>query len=259
MKQKLDALYKRYNTIADITDPVHFPHSCTDDTDKEIAAFIAAIFAYGSVSQIRNSLVKISNVFGGHPVDFLTTSTEDSLRDSVEGIYHRFYSEEDVSNLFISLKNVLEQHGSLQNLFKHGLVKNNLRQAITLFNDRMLIDASSRLGKTSNGLRFMFPDARKGSACKRMNLFLRWMVRKDNVDFGIWDCLAPSELIIPVDTHIAQVARLLKFTQRKPQDWQMAEEITAELRKFDVNDPVKYDFALCHIGIEKKTNQLFLE
>lgn len=259
MKQKLDALYKRYNTIADISDPVHFPHSCMDDNDKEIAAFIAAIFAYGSVSQIRNTLVKISNVFGGCPVSFLLANNDDAIRDSTGGIYHRFYTEDDVYNLFLSLKKILEKYGSLQNLFKLGVVKNNLRYPITLFHDRILSEASSGQGKISNGLRFMFPDARKGSACKRMNLFLRWMVRKDNVDFGIWDCLDPSELIIPVDTHIAQVAQLLEFTRRKQQDWQMAEEITAALRKFDVNDPVKYDFALCHIGMEKKSNQLLME
>ncbi len=97
----------------------------------------------------------------------------------------------------------------------------------------------------------MFPLPEKGSACKRINLFLRWMVRKDELDFGFWDFISPSKLIIPVDTHIARIAISLKLTTRKNVSWQMAEEITSNLGKFDPVDPVKYDFALCHIGIRK--------
>lgn len=105
----------------------------------------------------------------------------------------------------------------------------------------------------------MFPLPEKGSACKRMNLFLRWMVRKDELDFGLWTCLSgrqdeipTSKLIIPVDTHIARICKQLKLTKKKNVSWKMAEEITNNLKKFDPNDPVKYDFALCHIGMRKQ-------
>jgi len=106
-------------------------------------------------------------------------------------------------------------------------------------------------GNFSNGIKFMFPLPQKGSACKRMNLFLRWMVRNDELDFGLWNEIKPNKLIIPVDTHIAKICKQLKLTKRKNVNWKMAEEITGKLKRFDPVDPVKYDFALCHIGMRK--------
>ncbi len=103
----------------------------------------------------------------------------------------------------------------------------------------------------SRGVRFMFPDPLKGSACKRQNLFLRWMIRNDELDFGLWKEIPTSKLIVPVDTHIAQISKKLQLTKRENVSWKMAEEITNNLKKFDENDPVKYDFALCHIGMRK--------
>jgi uncharacterized protein (TIGR02757 family) len=115
----------------------------------------------------------------------------------------------------------------------------------------MLSAAESYTGKgdVSSGIKFMFPDPESGSACKRMNLFLRWMVREDELDFGLWKGMRADQLIIPVDTHIARIAQKLKLTRRKNISWHMAEEITENLKRFDPNDPVKYDFALCHIGM----------
>jgi uncharacterized protein (TIGR02757 family) len=103
----------------------------------------------------------------------------------------------------------------------------------------------------SAGIKFMFPRPELGSACKRMNLFLRWMVRKDELDFGIWNEIPSDKLVIPVDTHIARICQLLKLTKRKNVSWKMAEEITENLKRFDPADPVKYDFAICHIGMRK--------
>ena len=103
----------------------------------------------------------------------------------------------------------------------------------------------------SIGSKFMFPVPEKGSACKRMNLFLRWMVRKDDLDFGLWREIHTSKLVIPVDTHVARISRSLRLTKRKNVSWKMAEEITEKLKKFDPEDPVKYDFAICHIGMRK--------
>jgi uncharacterized protein (TIGR02757 family) len=105
--------------------------------------------------------------------------------------------------------------------------------------------------KVSSGLKFMFPNPAKGSACKRINLFLRWMIRKDELDFGLWNEIPTNKLVIPVDTHVAKISASLKLTKRKNVSWQMAEEITENLKKFDPVDPVKYDFALCHIGMRK--------
>lgn len=258
MQNKLDELYSRYNKIGDINDPVNFPHACISDSDKEIAAFIAAIFAYGSETQIRNTLQKIALVTENKPAQFLTEHDDDSLRDIVTGIYHRFYSEEDVFRFFLVLKQVIQEEGSLENLFMKCQVKNDLRLSIAGFHEELGSIAQNYGRGNTPGIKFMFPDARKGSACKRTNLFLRWMVRKDNVDFGLWECLSSAELIIPVDTHIAKVSQLAGFTTRKQADWKMAEEITASLRKYNYSDPVKYDFSLCHLGMEKNT-EIFLK
>ncbi len=129
----------------------------------------------------------------------------------------------------------------------------NLKLEISAFSKEMLSTALSvnNLKELSNGLKFMFPLPEKGSACKRANLFLRWMVRKDELDFGLWNDIPSGKLIIPVDTHIAKIARQLKLTSRKVVSWKMAEEITEKLKIYDPDDPVKYDFALCHIGMRK--------
>jgi uncharacterized protein (TIGR02757 family) len=148
---------------------------------------------------------------------------------------------------------VYHEFGSLKKLFLSGYQETdpNTKNAITIFSNFLLQQAQNEIGSLSRGLKFMFPLPEKGSACKRMNLFLRWMVRKDELDFGLWDEIASSKLIIPVDTHVARICKQLKLTKRKNLSWKMAEEITENLKKFDSDDPVKYDFAICHIGMRK--------
>ena len=123
-----------------------------------------------------------------------------------------------------------------------------MKKSISDFSKKICDFAKGERG-ISHGIKFMFPDPMKGSACKRMNLFLRWMIRKDELDFGLWNEIPTSKLIIPVDTHVAQICKKLKLTNRKNVSWKMAEEITEKLKQFDENDPVKYDFAICHIGM----------
>jgi len=148
---------------------------------------------------------------------------------------------------------VYNEFGSLKKLFLSGYQEtdSNTKNAIANFSDFFLQTALNEFGVLSRGLKFMFPLPEKRSACKRMNLFLRWMVRKDDLDFGLWNEISTSKLIIPVDTHVARICKQLKLTKRKNVSWQMAEEITDNLKKFDINDPVKYDFAICHIGMRK--------
>jgi uncharacterized protein (TIGR02757 family) len=146
-----------------------------------------------------------------------------------------------------------KEFGSLKKLFLTGyqVTDSNTKNAITNFSNYFLQKAQSKFGSLSRGIVFMFPLPEKGSACKRINLFLRWMVRKDELDIGLWKGIPTSKLIIPVDTHIARICRKLKLTKRKNVSWKMAEEITNNLKKFDPDDPVKYDFAICHIGMRK--------
>jgi uncharacterized protein (TIGR02757 family) len=168
---------------------------------------------------------------------------------------HRFYSSRDIDDFFILLKNVYSQYDSLKDLFLSFYKDDsrNLKEEISCFSNYFLNsykEINSR-EELSLGIRFMFPLPAVGSACKRMNLFLRWMVRKDELDFGLWNEIPASKLIIPVDTHVANICRRLKLTKRKNVSWRMAEEITKKLKKFDPEDPVKYDFAICHIGMRK--------
>lgn len=142
----------------------------------------------------------------------------------------------------------------LKNLYSTFYHKDHLtiKNSLSTFSNHLINTAKEFNGENlSLGIKFMFPLPELGSACKRMNLFLRWMVRKDELDFGLWNEISTGKLIIPVDTHVARICRTLKLTKRKNVSWAMAEEITGNLKKFDSSDPVKYDFAICHIGMRK--------
>ncbi len=252
LKKKLDSHYESFNGLQLKPDPLQFPHLFEEEKDIEVMAFIASVFAYGNVKQIINSLNKFLLLGNNKPYDFIKNFTAKEL-DQQYSLIHRFYSETDVKKLFFLLHNAYEEFGSLKNLFLTGYFKNdpNLQNAITNYSNYFLQKCKLELGEISRGIIFMFPLPEKGSACKRMNLFLRWMVRKDELDFGLWSEIATSKLIIPVDTHIARICKQLKLTKRKNVSWKMAEEITENLKQIDPDDPVKYDFALCHIGMRK--------
>ncbi len=214
-------------------------------------AFIASVFAYGNVKQIINSLNTFLLIAKNQPYEFISNISAN--KNLPTNFVHRFYSTKDILHLFQLLNLAYDEYGSLKNLFLSGYnsEEENLKNAITKFNHYFLTKARKEFKKLSRGIVFMFPLPEKGSACKRMNLFLRWMVRKDELDFGLWSEIPTSKLIIPVDTHIARICKQLKLTKRKNVSWKMAEEITDNLKKFDPDDPVKYDFAICHIGMRK--------
>ncbi|MCK4395712.1 TIGR02757 family protein, partial [candidate division WOR-3 bacterium] len=170
-----------------------------------------------------------------------------------QGIGHRFIKGNDISCLVNTLHFVLKEYGSIENLFMQYFTKeNNLRKSLEVFTKNIReIYSRNNSDFCERTLRFMLPSPEKGSACKRMNLFLRWMVRKDEIDLGIWKGIKKNELIIPLDTHIARISKSLGFTKRKTLGWNMASEITENLKKFDPLDPLKYDFALTRIGMLK--------
>jgi uncharacterized protein (TIGR02757 family) len=252
LKRKLEYHYKKFDANQIFPDPLIFPRKFKVETDIEISAFISSIFAYGKVVQILNSLEKIHNLIGNSPTEFFQNFDEKQHKDFFKTFKHRFYSGSDVKQLFKILKYILEEYESLKHLFLlyHFDQDKNIKNSL-LFFSKNLIEISDRVGDSSNGIKFMFPNPFSGSACKRMNLFLRWMVRKDELDFGIWKAVRKNQLIIPVDTHVARISQNLGLTKRKNVSWQMAEEITESLKKFDAEDPVKYDFAICHVGMRK--------
>jgi uncharacterized protein (TIGR02757 family) len=252
LQKKLNYHYRAFDKATIEPDPLQFPHLFNEEKDIEVMAFIASVFAYGNVKQIINSLNKFLFVCNNKPYDFIKNF---SIKKSepLFSFSHRFYTYNDINKLFHLLKLVYQEFDSLKNLFMNGYTDSdaNVKNAITIFSNFFLERIEKESGEISNGVKFMFPLPEKRSACKRMNLFLRWMVRKDEIDFGIWNEIPTSKLIIPVDTHIARICKQLKLTKIKNVSWNMAEEITNNLKKFDPEDPVKYDFALCHVGMRK--------
>lgn len=246
LKDTLNKHYKEFNKSKISPDPLQFLHLFTDQKDIEVMGFIASVFAYGNVTQIINTLNKFLNLSDGKPYRYIV-NYKNSNKIS---LIHRFYSAKDVNDLFILLNQSYKEFSSLKNLFLsfYNPADENLKNAISGFSDYFLKGYKE---KPSLGIRFMFPLPERGSACKRMNLFLRWMIRKDELDFGLWNEIPTSKLVIPVDTHIARICKKLRLTKRKNVSWKMAEEITKNLKKFDPIDPVKYDFAICHIGMRK--------
>ena len=252
LKQKLEYHYIAFDKTKLEPDPLQFPHLFEDEKDIEAMAFIASVFAYGNVKQIINSLNKFLLICDNKPLSFIKNYSvkKSQLNDSLA---HRFYTSDDVNQLFHLLNLAYKEFGSLKKIYLsvYNESDKNVKNVITNFSKFFLEKAKTEFGKVSNGMRFMFPLPEKGSACKRMNLFLRWMVRKDELDFGLWEEIPTSKLIIPVDTHIARICKQLKLTRKINVSWKMAEEITDNLKKFDPADPVKYDFAICHIGMRK--------
>jgi uncharacterized protein (TIGR02757 family) len=252
LKYKLDYHYKAFDRTQLEPDPLQFPHLFKDEKDIEVIAFIASVFAYGNVKQIISSLQKFLTIADNKPFSFIQNFDNAGAAKEFSFV-HRFYSTKDIIQFFHLLKLAYSKFDSLKNLFLLGYneADNTTKNAITNFSNCFLDKAQKEFVELSRGLIFMFPLPEKGSACKRMNLFLRWMVRKDELDFGLWREIPTSKLIIPVDTHVARICKQLKLTKRKNVSWKMAEEITENLKKFDANDPVKYDFAICHIGMRK--------
>jgi len=253
LKQKLDYHYNSFDRTKLEPDPLQFLHLFDDERDIEIVGLLASIFAYGNVKQIENTLKKLILIFNDKPYLFVKNFSTNNDAVKLSGIKHRFYTEDDIIKLFEVLGNEIRKHKSIKQIFLQGynFSDYNVKNGISDFSNHFLNSFKSTFGEFSNGIKFMFPLPEKSSACKRMNLFLRWMVRKDELDFGLWYEIPTNKLVIPVDTHIARICKSLKLTKRKNVSWQMAEEITKNLKKFDEIDPVKYDFAICHIGIRK--------
>lgn len=253
LRQKLEFHYNAFDRSKLKPDPLEFLHLFTDENDIEIVGLIASIFAYGNVKQIENTLQNINLILAGKPFGYVQNFSLNTDVEKLKHIKHRFYSEDDVLKLFIILNKEINSKERLKNIFFDGYNNSdqNIKSAISKFSNYFLKSFQKSFGGISRGIKFMFPLPEKNSACKRMNLFLRWMVRKDELDFGLWNEIPANKLIIPVDTHVARICKELKLTSLKNVSWKMAEEITNNLKKFDPLDPVKYDFAICHIGIRK--------
>ncbi len=248
LREALEGTLRAYGSADPASDPVRFPRRFADRGDQEVAAFLAASFAFGNVAQIHAFLERLFRALGPSPRAAMM-APRPAFPSRITGLSHRFISGDGVGRFLLSVRSVLLEHGSLEALYAQGMdgTGNCARDRLAVFLDAFREAWGSGLPREGA---FLFPDARRGSACKRHNLFLRWVVRGgDGVDLGIWTVLSPRHLVIPLDTHMARLGRWLGLTTRRSPGWRMAEEITEAFRAVCPEDPVRFDFALTRIGI----------
>ena len=242
LKQQLDELVLKYETKDFIKDdPIQFPHRFKNSKDIELAGFIASMFAFGNRKVFIKKLEELFNLFQNEPVNFI----ENFERKSLKGFNYRFAKEADVEEIFLVLKKLYSSNSTLEDLFKYGYKTKDFHQMLKVITDYFYSNMEN-----SFGAKYLIPDANKNGAMKRVNMFLRWMVRDGKVDLGIWKFLDKSELLIPLDTHVARISREINLLKRNSNDFKAVKELTNELKRFDKNDPVKYDFAMFGYGID---------
>ena len=259
LKNTLDALYAARSQQHLQNDPLSFCHRFKEPLDQEIAGLIASAFAYGNVKIILRNLERIFAVIGPSPRKFVESFDPAEGLQLFKGFKHRFNDSRDLCALFLAIRTMLDEADSIEAFFLAGYEPEapDITAALNEFSSAMLAFDYSAIFNTATPpadsyFSFFFPSPACGSACKRLCMYLRWMVRPDDgIDLGIWTSLPPAKLIIPVDAHIRRICGLLGFTSRKQADWRMAQEITAALRDLDPLDPVKYDFSICHLGISE--------
>ncbi len=242
----LEALYSHY-TLEDKreTDPVHFLYRYNRREDREIIAFLAALFSYGAVKSIAKNMEVLLQPLGTSPAGTIENcSPEGFVRHSYPRWKYRFQKQEDLTFLFTALKEMLHRYGTLEEAFLSHYKEGCFLKAEQGFIDEM----RSFLPEQSRGALFLFPKPGKGTA-KRLQMFLRWMIRHDAIDAGLWRSLSPRELYYPVDTHIQQIAAALHIVTQKSVNWKSVEAVTAYFRSVSPDDPVKYDFALTRLAM----------
>lgn len=253
IKNILERLYARYNHRQFIPpDPLQFVYKYSSREDMEIAAFLSAILAYGRVQHIERSLTNLFARMGNSPFKFVK-NFDAKKRAKLKGFKHRFTSGDCLSDLFWLLKKILNQYGSIEEFFLAGYNPSdkNVIPALSKFCDSLLaMHTSKNTGKPSRELMYLLASPSRKSACKRLNLFLRWMVRNDDVDPGLWQAsIDKAKLLVPVDVHMARLSGILGFHDKRAILLSSALKITERFAEIEPADPVKYDFALSRIGI----------
>ena len=252
LREPLERLYREFDYTARVErDAVQFPLRYADPRDRELVGLLSACLAYGRVDLFGRELEGVLAAMGPSPVRFVMEF--DSRRDApaFARFRYRFNSPRDIAAFCVAAREILARHGTLEKCFlagdadPAGPIGPALERFARAFLDADLSEVFPR-GRLSRGYRHLFPLPSAGGPCKRLHLFLRWMVRREPPDFGLWTSVSTARLLIPVDTHVENIARAIGLTRRRSRTWRMAEEITQKLAAVDPADPVKYDFALCH-------------
>lgn len=257
LRRHLEALAAEYDYARHRErDPLRFVLRHDDPADMEVAGLIASSLAYGRVDRVLVAAGHVLGRMGAHPAAFVREydPTGRAERKMFRGFVHRMTGEVEMRALCAALGGLLRLHGRLEPLFAAGMprgaptIRPGLEHLVAEIRERAT--AAANVEETTRRLRFLLPSPAEGSACKRLNMWLRWMVRRQaGLDPGPWTSASASQLVIPLDVHVVRFSHFFRLTDRRTPDWKMAEQVTALLRRLDPNDPVKYDFALSHIGM----------
>ena len=251
---RLQALYTGFDHVESATDPVHIVRRYARPEDQEIVGFCAAGLAFGRVASVLQSVEALLVLLGPSPAAYVRSFEVERERPRLKPLVHRWIRGDDLTALMLVLQRMLREHGSIEGFFVAGddVTAPDLAPGLNSFSERALAtDLRPAYGRVPKrpGVAYFFPRPSAGSACKRLNLFVRWMVRKDAIDLGVWTRVSPARLIVPLDTHIIRLGRCLRLTRLTSPGWKMAAQVTAALRTIDPADPVRFDFSLCHIGM----------
>jgi uncharacterized protein (TIGR02757 family) len=250
----LDRLYGAFNHERSAVDPIELVRPYPAPEDREVAGFIAAALAFGNVRAVMQSVANVLKPMGSSPSGFTRHFSPQRDRGAFAGFVHRWIRGDDIVALIWILRQMLEGAGSIEAFFVDGddPAAADVGAALESFTTRALAaDLGPAYGQVPSrpGVAYFFTRPAQGSACKRLNLYLRWMVRRDAVDLGVWTRVSPSRLVVPLDTHLIRLGQCLGLTRYASPGWRMAADITRRLREIDPADPVRFDFSLCHVGM----------
>jgi uncharacterized protein (TIGR02757 family) len=255
LAHRLDRLYQDYNREDSAADPVQIVRRFRGPRDQEVIGFCAAALAFGRVQSVLNTVNTLAAVLGPAPADYVRGFDPRARHPELRAMIHRWIRGIDIIALLWLLRQMLDQAGSIEAFFAAGYdpASVDVGDALDSFSRRALAlnlrAAYGRRPPARAGVCYFFPRPSAGSACKRLNLFMRWMVRRDEVDLGVWTTIPAGKLIVPLDTHVIRLGRCLRLTRYVSPGWRMAADITAALRAIDPDDPVRFDFSLCHVGM----------
>lgn len=252
---RLEQLYAAYNREDAALDPVQIVRRYTSPADQEIVGFCAAALAFGRVASVLTTVETLTRVLGPEPAAYVRRFDPKAPHPELRAMVHRWTRGIDIVALLWLLRQMVDRSGSIEAFFAEDDDPDapDIGGALDSFSRRALaLDLEAAYGRrvpARTGVGYFFPRPSAGSGCKRLNLFLRWMVRRDEVDLGAWTSIPRSKLIVPLDTHVIRLGRCLRLTRYVSPGWRMAADITASLRAIDPVDPVRFDFSICHVGM----------